>query len=288
MIRLKQINNEHVGAVPKIGGEDTRPVKGAELFSEVYANIFLSAKKKSGKTSTVWKILQKCVGRPVDTRLIFFCSTLYKDSSWIFMRKYFESKGYDIDIHTSIKEDGVDMIRELVEELNEEARLREEEDDEEEDEVEREKQKGGKFVKDFLEYHKNGGKKKKKPKKSKWLCPEIIIVFDDLSSELKNKNLVELLKGNRHFKTKIIISSQYMLDLLPESRKQMDYFLLYRGQSEEKLEVVYKDADLSIDYKTFTDVYNKAVEKKYAFLYVDTNEIDFRQNFTKKFMIDEE
>lgn len=58
--------------------------------------------------------------------------------------------------------------------------------------------------------------KKKKSKKSKYLAPEYMIIFDDLSSELKSRSLLSLLKFNRHFKAKLIISSQWLHDLLPE------------------------------------------------------------------------
>ena len=49
---------------------------------------------------------------------------------------------------------------------------------------------------------------KKKHKKCEYQAPEYIIIFDDLSSELKSQSLLTLLRKNRHFKTKLIISSQ--------------------------------------------------------------------------------
>ena len=87
----------------------------------------------------------------------------------------------------------------------------------------------------------DNNKKGKKEKKSKYLTPEYIIIFDDLSSELKSKSLLSLLKFNRHFKAKLIISSQWLHDLLPESRKQIDLFLIFKGFSEEKIALFYKD-----------------------------------------------
>ena len=59
MISLKQINNQYVKAIP-IPDEDTRPIKGYDICEEVYANIFLCARKKSGKTSALFKILKEC------------------------------------------------------------------------------------------------------------------------------------------------------------------------------------------------------------------------------------
>jgi hypothetical protein len=54
MLSLRKINHEKVSAisVPII---DKSKIKSSELFEELYRNIFLLAKKKSGKTSTILK-----------------------------------------------------------------------------------------------------------------------------------------------------------------------------------------------------------------------------------------
>ena len=71
--------------------------------------------------------------------------------------------------------------------------------------------------------------KQKKPRKPKFKAPQIIFVFDDLSGELKTPSLIQLLKMNRHFLCKVIISSQYWNDIALEGRKQIDYVLLFKG-----------------------------------------------------------
>ena len=68
MLSLKQINNQSVKAIP-IPDEDKRPIKGYDLCEEVYANIFLCARKKSGKTSALFKIMKEC---SVKQLLLFF------------------------------------------------------------------------------------------------------------------------------------------------------------------------------------------------------------------------
>ena len=60
MISLKQINKQYVEAIP-IPDEDLRPILGADIVEEVYSNIFLCARKKSGKTSAVFKILKNAL-----------------------------------------------------------------------------------------------------------------------------------------------------------------------------------------------------------------------------------
>jgi hypothetical protein len=56
-IILKQTNNQIVKAIP-IPNVDTRPIKGFDLIQELYANIFLCARKKSGKTSVIFKLIK--------------------------------------------------------------------------------------------------------------------------------------------------------------------------------------------------------------------------------------
>jgi hypothetical protein len=284
-IQARKINNLKVKPIPFEGGNDPRPVRGAEMFSEPFANIFIAAKKKSGKTYVVYNILKKCMSSK--TKLVVFCSTINKDPSWRYMIKYYKDKGVDVATYTSLKEDGIDRLQELITDLENQI----EPEDEEEEEIppkEQLKMMGGALVKAILTHNlppEITGEGKKKPRKSKYIDCEYIIVLDDLSTELKSKSLVGLLKKNRHAKAKIIVSSQYYLDLLPESRKQIDYFLLFKSQTDDKLQAIYKDADISIPYEKFHQLYVGATQEPYSFLYVDCREDKFRKNFDKELII---
>ena len=127
MISLKQINKQYVEAIP-IPDEDLRPILGADIVEEVYSNIFLCARKKSGKTSAVFKILKECSDRK--TVIVIFCSTAYKDKNWIQIRKYFKKKGMEVRVFTSIYENGEDQLANLVDDLKQEAKDLEEEPNE--------------------------------------------------------------------------------------------------------------------------------------------------------------
>ena len=54
------------------------------------------------------------------------------------------------------------------------------------------------------------------PKKP--VAPECIFIFDDMSAELRKEDINCLLKKHRHYKCKIILSSQSTTDLNPSSR----------------------------------------------------------------------
>ena len=105
MISLKQINNQLVRPIP-IPNEDKRPIKGYDICKEIYSNIFICAKKKSGKTSALFKILKECSNK--HTVIVVFCSTLYKDSTWVEICKFFQKKGYDLRLFTSIRRRSID------------------------------------------------------------------------------------------------------------------------------------------------------------------------------------
>jgi len=268
-VRIQKINNIVVKPVRGMGEVDHRPVKGESLFSEIYANIFLCAKKKSGKTSVIAKIIKECTTS--ETKVIVFSSTFNKDDIWRSIEKFCDLRRIDFLGMTSLVEDGVDQLDSLVKDLERAKRPETEKklaghghllwEDEEEDE---------------------------KPKKLKYRAPEFLIVLDDLSTELKSKSLTALLKKNRHFRMKIVISSQYWNDLLPESRKQLDYILVFKAIPENKLEEIYHDADLSIPFEQFVVMYHQATKQQFSFLYIDTRNEEFRRNFNSRLQYIEE
>lgn len=301
MISLKQINDQRVKKI-HIPKQDNRPIKGFDICEEVFANIFLCARKKSGKTSALFKIMKECVVRK--TVIYIFCSTIYKDPNWIEIRKYFEKKGMDIRVFTSIYDDGEDQLFKLINDLSEEAKEKEErEEDErhgEEEEIGTNTSKvDDMFVRLEQMYKYSSGLEpypiikeqeyvpddKKKRKESKYQAPEYMIIFDDLSNELKSRSLVSLLKFNRHFKSKIIISSQWLHDLLPDSRKQIDLFLIFKGFPEKKMELIYKDCDSAIPFELFYQIYKKSTKRRFSFMYIDTRSDSFRCNFDRQFVI---
>lgn len=269
MIRLKNLNKEVIKPIPLKCKNDVR-IKGFCLFPEIYSNIFLVAKKKSGKTSAINKILKECAGKR--TKLYFFVSTIYKDDNWDYIVNYFKKKGNELHISTSLKEG----LEEITKTLQLEDSKRFEKKDKDKEVVKPNK---------YISIDGSDDEEEDQPKKEKKLAPEHIFVFDDIGSELRDPAIDQLLKTNRHYKSKVILSSQYVNDLKPESRKQIDYWLLFKGHTEDKLLTIYKDSDINVTYEKFIQLYNIAVEKPYGFLYVDTRNDTFRRNFTDQLLL---
>ncbi|HVW99981.1 MAG TPA: hypothetical protein VHA52_06075, partial [Candidatus Babeliaceae bacterium] len=133
--------------------------------------------------------------------------------------------------------------------------------------------------------------KPKKAKKEKYLSPKYVIVFDDMSNELKSPSVVKLLKESRHFLCKVVIGSQYLHDLRPESTKQIDYWLIFKGQPKAKLEVIHTQAEIPIPFESFWEVYKLATEVSendtHPFLFIDVRKGQFRKNFNKLILLPE-
>ena len=273
MISIIKINNEVVKPIIVHGKGfeiDKRPIKGEKLFSELYANIFICAKKFSGKTVVATKIIKDTCDK--NTTVLVFCSTVDKDMNHKKIKQLCKNKGIPYLAYSSMVDEGVNILEELIKKLQQEAEQEESGSDEDVPEE--------KTLKLFNDYDSDEEPIKRK---SKYRTPEYLIFIDDLSNELKSPVLVKLLKMNRHFKAKIIISSQYINDLLPESLKQMDYCLVFKGMSEEKLQKIYKDFDISVNIDVFNQIYKHATEAKYSFLFIDIRQKKFRMNFQHEY-----
>lgn len=270
MFKLKQINKEIVEPVKFIDvKEDKRPIRGADIFPEIYCNIFFCARKKSGKTCAIAKIIDKC--STSETRVIAFVSTLYKDNTWRAIQDMCKKKDIDFTGYTSIKDEDTkeDIVDSIMKALGEPGDKKEE----------TEKTPYVNPVRMGIMDSRSEEKKKKKPKE---LAPEIIFIFDDLSGELLSPSIAKLLKRHRHYKCKTIVSSQYWNDIVVQGRKQLDYVLLYQGfaQSLSKLSDIHKNLDLGLPFERFVQLYRFATNEKYHFLYINVVDGVYRKDFT--------
>lgn len=268
MIKIKKINKEVVKPIP-LQKIDPEKIKGYQLFPELYANIFLCARKKSGKTNAIFKILKSCSDK--DTKFYIFSTTVHKDANMKHIIKYFKNKENEVETFMSIKEGKEDNLQQIIDELKND--YQDSDSDEEEKETK------------YINISSDDDDSTVKIKKKKKIAPEIIFVLDDMGVLLKAPSVSQLLKTNRHFKSKVIISSQYPHDMSPESRRQLDFLILFGGHSTEKLQIMFEDIDLPISFDLFEKLYKDATKEKYNFLYVDVRNVKFRKNFNQLYDI---
>ena len=267
-VSTKKINNVKVCTIPREGEEDKRPIKGYEICCHLYGNIYLVAKKNSGKTTLIWNIINRCAGR--DTVIIAFVSTIDNDPNWIMIRKKCEDKGLPFIAHNSlIDSEGNDQLDALIKGWQNGA---------EEDEPET------KSVSTLrcMPLHETKTETKTK-RKTPYRAPEYIIILDDLADELKKKSVATLFKKNRHFKCKVIISSQWLNDIKPESLGQMSVVCMLQGFSVEKLEEFHSKMRLSIPVDEFVTLYKDATADKFGFLYIDVDHGKYRKRFNEEY-----
>lgn len=274
-LKIKKINDFKVSKIrlPE-ENKSNKKIRGGELLP-LYSNTFICAKKNSGKTTVIFNILKKCVDQ--DTKLFFFVSTIEKDRSWRQIVRYFENKGVEVHSNVSTKsDDGSDLIQDILDTPVEFS------DDEESSSTEEEEVKFISIDSDDEEKV----KKKRKKRKSK-IAQKQIIVLDDIGMELKKPSIDQLLKVNRHLKSKVILSSQYLNDLSCQARRQIDIWLLFNGCKKEKIQTIMRDCDTHLNYNKFEEIYKFSTREKYNFLFIDAHNCKFRKNFNQEIVINE-
>lgn len=270
-----------ISVKPVIDGSslvDKKRVLGYDLFPQLYTSCFIVARKASGKSTVIYNILKKCCNKL--TRVVFFVTTIEKDKTYRKICKMLDKREIDYVKNDSfIDENGENLLQTMIDELKQGDE--ESDDDDSDHDVKASNQLS--FLKvDF-------DKKKKKKKEPKILSPELVIVIDDQGSLCRSRQLTNLLKIHRHFKSKIIISSQGLTDLEPCAIKQIDSVLLFKGLVPGKIKDVYEHCDIgNTTLEKFTELYHYATEQKFNFLYVDTRSETYRQNFNMKIDIHDE
>ena len=189
-----------------------------------------------------------------------------------------EKKGIPVLSYTHfIDDDGYNILDDFLKELEQE-----EEIEEEAPKLNGNMMTGDGMLLKFEADREEEKKPDKKPYVPKKSVPKYILVFDDLSSDLRHSSIIKNLKSNRHRNIMNIISSQYFLDLNTGVMSNLDYLIIFKGQDEDKLEKIHKRLDLGISLDTFKKYYDYAVEEPYNFLYIDIRNDEYRRNFNEK------
>jgi hypothetical protein len=253
--------------------EEITDVKGKELFPNNLSNIFIMARKRSGKSSLTGNILKKMADKR--TTVIIFSSTANIDPCWINIKDMLEKKGIPVISYTHFIDDetGANLLNDFLKECEVEEKI------EEEEQSKNVMTGDGVYLKFEPEKEKEKIKKPYVPKKS---VPKYILCFDDLSSDLRHISVIKNLKSNRHRGIMNLLSSQYFHDLNTGAMSNLDYMIVFKGQDEDKLEKIHKRLDLGIDFETFKRYYEYAVKDPYCFLWIDIRNDEYRKNFNER------
>ena len=126
-VEIKKINNCTIKEAKKIS--DDRPAKCQEIFSDPYSNIFIVARKKSGKSTLISNMIKKIIGR--NTHVIVFCSTVHKDPTWISIKDFLKKNGIKATYFLGIIEGKEDHLKQFMSAREQESIVDEDSDEEE-------------------------------------------------------------------------------------------------------------------------------------------------------------
>jgi hypothetical protein len=239
------------------GGSKVKPIHNPNqttasaggLFPQKFSNILLVSKKASGKTSLVFHMLKKLCTK--NTITIIFCPTVKKDPAYTHnIIPWLDEHDRPYHLYTSL------------------------EDHDEDNE-------NGESVKDeLMDFFKHSEQQHGKK------ITQFIMILDDLGDECRDKFITGLAKKNRHYFLNLIVSVQYVHDVLPGFLKQVDSCFLSQGNSEDKLLMLKQSLDLSISDADFLRIYKKATEERFKFLNIDRNHQKFYRDFTDEIIPD--
>jgi len=271
MYELEKINDVLVKpiSVPSYKPEE---IKGYDIIPLLYANIFVCGKKGSGKTNVIFEIMKRCIDRK--TLVVIFCATHNSDDNWLKIKEWLDKREQPHVFYDSIVDEDALLLLEKNIQLKNAAR-------------EERKKEGNKNASVHPLYELLNPTPVKPNTKNKQKTAEYFVVFDDISADLRNgKSVVTFMKQHRHYKSKVIVSSQYPNDLDRPGREQVDIWCLFKGFGEDKMKIIFPQLALfNISFDNFFKMYQEVTAKSHNFLYIDRNKSEYRQNFDQRIIL---
>ena len=299
----RKLNEVSIKPVITANKYSKKNVRAYDYYPEPYANVCLLARKKSGKSTVIYRALEQCCKK--GTNVCVFSPTCLIDPTYIKMKKMLEKKGCNVMFKEHFIEDGVNLVSELYNAIKDG-----EEDEDDIQDIEIEDIKPPLFIfgndRRFIQEQNPDGsveltpkpqtkqkaKEKKKKKKDKLLTPEHIFVFDDLSQEMRNPSISRMLVKNRHIKCKVFLSCHSVNNLDRMALESIDAYHVFGNIPDEKIKELQDKINLTFKSDTkkqskLQQLYDDATSKPYNFLYIDRANCTFRKNFNELYNVDE-
>ncbi len=115
-MQTKQINNIHIAPVVHLAIKEEE-IRGYDYFTNLYANIDVCAKRKSGKSTLIYNILNNCTGRR--TNVVFFCSTINRDDTYKRILEMLEKQKIKTVCYDHFIQEKENILNTILRELNE-------------------------------------------------------------------------------------------------------------------------------------------------------------------------
>lgn len=279
-----------------------KPWKGHKIIKRKYWVTNILAKRRSGKSVLIANLVKQFVNPK--TIVLFFSGTYFNDDTYDAIREYLDKRGIIYEGEMSMIDDnGDNLIRKFINHAKAEAkRIKNGEDNGDDSDEEGAENgeaapvavSGGGWM-DNLDFEPGSSvstgrgaaaiqeveKPKKQKKKSKKQAfddlPEYLIILDDISDELKNRALKLLVKNSKHYKIKLIISSQDFTDVLPSIHAQGDICCIFKETTDKRLEYLFEKLSLWGNLAEFKKVYKHITSEPYEFLLIDRQRQHYRK-----------
>lgn len=275
MVKLEKLNDFIVKPIKGMG-EDVK--KKNELFDNLKSNIVIIARKNSGKTVTIYNILENIARKGMNVML--FSSTIHNDPTFKKIIKMLEKKNVNVLIfdHFLDQENNTDQLKTLIDLLKETKQA--------DEPICVKKDEPKLTVCKFDDKDVNINKEEKKEKKLPEHLPEYICVYDDLSNDMRANSVYQMMTKNRHFRIMNIISVHSINDLKPGSLGNIDYVLLFGNLPKDKVIELQKKIGITFKEDSNTNnvlwnTYEECTREKYNFLYIDGKKHTLRCNFNQ-------
>jgi hypothetical protein len=251
-------------------------IVGFDVIPRLAANVFILASKNKGKTTLLYHILENCCGEK--TYVYIMAPTHFRDVMYKAIKKMLKKKGIAFECHEDISQ-----LESIYKSL-----LTDKGDDDDEDPKRVARALMAKMARTLT-----GASLAREPKDKdvkdgtppEMEAPEVIFVIDDDSMETRSKQLEGLMKIQKHVRCKVFVSSQYIHDLPPGAIKQLDYLIMFRGQTPKKLELTYNSTEHDIPFEKFAELYKDATQEKHGFLFYDKQAGKYRKTLQYEYDI---
>lgn len=278
--------------VPQIAAGTTK-VRAKQYIAELYPNVALVARKKSGKTVVLYNLLKAMCSRY--TRVIIICPTVTKDKTYGAILAMLRKRGCEVLCYTEI---GDNITRHIAPPA--EPERSEDEDGADERSKQIEQSELGQLMFGGMQHSATDGpdgdandsddakdeeamEAERDRRAAKRGTPTDLYVLDDLGEEMRHASVYQLLKMNRHHHAAVLMSIQYPNNLTPSSWKQLDAALLFAHHNDKKLREMYTALDPPVDFERFRAMYLEATKPEYSFLTIEHgSDRPFRIQFRKK------
>ena len=250
-------------------------VQGHEMFTNPYASICCIAATKSGKTTVVYRSLERRLVKGMT--VVIFCPSHAHDHTYKLMKDMIRQKECKLYAHDHFRENGQNLIMRY---LNED-KLKKEEVKRDIPPIKTDENRK-QFAQEKKEKIKEKGKKHSKT----------VFIFDDLANEMSAREVTDFLARSRHWKASVYINIHDVIQLKPAALRQVTDVILFPNLSSERIRSVSDKMGLIFKCDTnrryfLEDLYDDATAEPYNFLACNRPDRVFRKNFSEQYVIDE-